>query len=374
MFQGNEMTRLTQIKELIDTYRPSLENSQILIDKICFLLNEGFNVSADDYDRDQLLSDSNQNEEQALYEFVQEIGQLLSPQKLHQVTEHLIKIQFGVIKLHMNQLTVEKAFLAYEMLHSPDTATSHFDLVYLKRHFSTPARMSLFKELIMHKFIKEFELIERFPNLPKNEAQYLMVLDELQNKIKSEENVSIREISEGLIARLKQLKGVVGWPMGHINKILTQTLFLLEGRISPLEYAETMKLIPGQKDVQSTYGRKMAGGAVFVSGALLAAVTGGVGLFFGAGLAAAGARMVAVDTTPQPQDILGGMQKLTDTVASENISRLKVQSADFSASPGSYVAAAASSMSPHKLQFFQSAQDASFQQPEVSASVTAQMG
>ncbi|MCH9756534.1 MAG: VipE [Gammaproteobacteria bacterium] len=119
---------LTSTQQLIKDYGQKIIKKTITDDEICALMEDKrFQQSTGYVDPNQPITDKNHTKLNALQDFVITLGPQLSPENLHQLTERLIRLApRGDDNTFMRGSSLEKCFLAYELVRSPQNAETHF--------------------------------------------------------------------------------------------------------------------------------------------------------------------------------------------------------------------------------------------------------
>lgn len=128
---------LSQTKILVNLYGPKLRDGSITDAEIDHLLkHDTFKKSEGFVDPSKPLSDSNFSKMDSIKDFVLTVAPSIPQDKLHDLTARLIaRSPEGEKNTFMRGSTLEKAFLAYELLHYPATAETHFNSERVKKEF-----------------------------------------------------------------------------------------------------------------------------------------------------------------------------------------------------------------------------------------------
>ena len=103
------------------------------------------------------VSDSNHTQMDAIKDFVQTIGEELTPDVLHLLTARIIeRAPDRGQNTFMRNSTLEKAFLAYEMTREPELAAFHFDSPRIKNSFPGTNDIPNLKKVILKPLIEFF--------------------------------------------------------------------------------------------------------------------------------------------------------------------------------------------------------------------------
>ncbi|KTD59142.1 hypothetical protein [Legionella shakespearei] len=146
---------LSQTKILVNTYGRKLQDGSISDAEIDYLLqNDTFKKSEGYVDTSKPLSDSNFSKMDSIKDFVLTIAPTIPQDKLHDLTARLIaRSPEGDKNTFMRGSSLEKAFLAYELLHYPATAEAHFDSERVKKEFPGANDIPNLKAVILEPII-----------------------------------------------------------------------------------------------------------------------------------------------------------------------------------------------------------------------------
>ena len=149
---------LNQTKKLIDTYGEKIKNASISDQELGQLLEPNTFTKSDGYvDQNQPISNSNHSKMDAIKDFVLTIGPDLSPEILHQVTARAIALSPSEsTNTFMRGSSLEKAFLAYEMVKYPESAEDHFACDRIKTEFPKQNDIPNLKAVILNPIIYFF--------------------------------------------------------------------------------------------------------------------------------------------------------------------------------------------------------------------------
>jgi VPS inhibitor protein E len=147
---------LSQTKVLANAYGRKLQEGSISDAEIDYLLKpDTFKKSEGFVDPSKPLSDSNFSKMDSIKDFVLTIAPTIPQDKLHDLTARLIaRSPEGEKNTFMRGSSLEKAFLAYELLHYPTTAETHFDSERVKKEFPGTNDIPNLREVILKPIIE----------------------------------------------------------------------------------------------------------------------------------------------------------------------------------------------------------------------------
>lgn len=125
-------------------------------------LAKSFNLSVtQNKDNYKPVSESNHNQLDLMLDFVATTAPLLSEDVLHETTERFIKLLNPLKNSEDNQFmrnnSLDKIFFAYETVHFPQLAQSHYSLPIMENALKKEKNMISFKTVIMSHCIDFFE-------------------------------------------------------------------------------------------------------------------------------------------------------------------------------------------------------------------------
>lgn len=182
---------LKQTNKLIARFGTQLKDGSITDDDLRILLAPATFTQSEGYsDPNKPLSDSNHSQWRAIMDFMQTIGPdiMLEEGNLHRLTHRIIELAPSRGEnTFMRNSTLEKAFLAFEMTHSPSTADNHFLSQRMNDEFKGKDDIQNLKTVILSGGISFFKNPEIIADSPlstdtKNKSTSLNS-DEVVNKL-----------------------------------------------------------------------------------------------------------------------------------------------------------------------------------------------
>ena len=194
---------LSQTTALIEVYGDKLKSGNFSDEDLLVLLSSNtFTKSAGYVNPNQPITNSNHSKMDAIKDFVRTIAPTMEQSLLHDLTSKVIKFSpQGSENEFMRGSTLEKAFLAYEMLHYPEEAEKHFSSERIKKEFygkdeeSFKSNIMNLKNTILTPIIEDFlkpvvESVDSDPehkreNIDSNDKHKLNQLIQLCSKYKA---------------------------------------------------------------------------------------------------------------------------------------------------------------------------------------------
>ncbi|KTD15513.1 VipE [Legionella gratiana] len=218
-------------------------------------------------DPNKPITDSNHTQMDAIKDFVETIGEELSPAVLHTLTGRIIqRAPDRGENTFMRNSTLEKAFLAYEMVRCPELAASHFDSLRIKTTFPRETDISNLKTVILSPLIEFFSSTSPL-------VHYKKALQKLKEQLQQDDlNAQIKEHAQKVMSHIEALKAEGNESIIDLTKVLKDTQSLLKGEMSVKDYQTEAKTVQGKPSA----GMKILGGLMIALG--LAAVAAGIAL------------------------------------------------------------------------------------------------
>ncbi len=305
---------LQQTHKLMNKYGKSLKNGTISDQALDQLLHPNtFKRSpANGYvDPNKPVTDSNHTQMDAIKDFVETIGEELSPEVLHTLTHRIIqRAPDAGENTFMRNSTLEKAFLAYEMTRYPELAESHFDSARIKTTFPRETDIFNLKTVILHPLIDFFSSTSPL-------AHYKSALQKLKEQLQQDTlDAQIREHAKKVVSQIEALKTEGKESLIDLTKILNNTQSLLKGEMTVKDYQTEAKTVQGKPSM----GMKVLGGLMVALGLAVAAVgvtlaATGIGVIAGAVTAAVGVGILAAGIGLFAKGKQSGLSRAMDELA-----------------------------------------------------------
>ncbi|KTD59339.1 VipE [Legionella santicrucis] len=311
---------LQQTRKLMKKYGESLKNGTISDQTLDQLLqpNTFKRAPANGYvDPNKPVTDSNHTQMDAIKDFVETIGEELSPEILHTLTHRIIQRAPDTgANTFMRNSTLEKAFLAYEMARYPQLAESHFDSDRIKTTFPRETDISNLKGVILNPLVEFFSSTSPL-------VQYKKSLQKLKEQLQQDTlDSKIREHAQKVVSQIEALKTQGKDSIVDLTKILNNTQALLKGEMTVKNYQTEAKTVQGKPST----GMKILGGLMIALGLAVAAVgvalaVTGIGVVAGAVTAAVGVGVLAAGIGIFAKGRQSGLSKAMDELALTSANR-----------------------------------------------------
>ncbi|ARB90893.1 hypothetical protein [Legionella longbeachae] len=305
---------LQQTRKLLKKYGKSLNDGTISDQTLDLLLQpDTFKRSPGTayVDPNKPVTDTNHTQMDAIKDFVETVGEELSPEVLHTLTDRIIqRAPDRGENTFMRNSTLEKALLAYEMALYPDLAESHFNSERIKTTFPRETDIANLKTVILRPLVDFFSSTSPL-------ALYKNALQKLKEQLQQETlDAQTRNHAQKVVRHIEALKAEGKESIVDLTKILKNTDSLLKNEMPVKDYQIEAKTVQGKPSM----GMKILGGLMFALGLAVVAVgitlaASGIGVVAGAATAAVGLGVLAAGIGVFAKGKQSGLSKAMDELA-----------------------------------------------------------